>query len=321
VRAGTGRRSWNSCPTPASSACAWTSRATSSRPACRSTRSSSAIPRYRHCTAARPAASSSAPACSTCCGTTDQLLRVPSAPTYANVFMASGQSRIVEVTGGGSRHRPLHRARTGRARRHGRCWSAASWRSSKAVQRRIAERRLPRRCARPLAATSATSPACKRRRGRRAGRTRPHRRAGQQRRRPVPEPAARHHATRAGTPSCATTCTAASAWIARGLRAVDGGHGGAIVNMVADMWTSACPAWRTPAPRVPACCRSPRRRPANGAMHGVRVNAVAPGSIIGSGLRHRGRGVLGRHLQHSRNRPYEGFPLATMPDCLKPGAQ
>ncbi|HMO47872.1 MAG TPA: SDR family oxidoreductase [Rubrivivax sp.] len=25
--------------------------------------------------------------------------------------------------------------------------------------------------------------------------------------------------------------------------------------------------------------------------------------------------------EHSRNRPYEGFPLATMPDCLKPGAQ
>ena len=24
--------------------------------------------------------------------------------------------------------------------------------------------------------------------------------------------------------------------------------------------------------------------------------------------------------EHSRNRPYEGFPLATMPDCLKPGA-
>lgn len=25
--------------------------------------------------------------------------------------------------------------------------------------------------------------------------------------------------------------------------------------------------------------------------------------------------------EHSRNQPYEGFPLATMPDCLKPGAQ
>ena len=25
--------------------------------------------------------------------------------------------------------------------------------------------------------------------------------------------------------------------------------------------------------------------------------------------------------EHSCNRPYEGFPLATMPDCLKPGAQ
>jgi citronellol/citronellal dehydrogenase len=149
-------------------------------------------------------------------------------------------------------------------------------------------------------------------------------------------------------------------------------HGGAIVNIIADMWMGMPTMAHSGAARA-GMLSFTETAACEWGHAGVRVNAVAPGFVASSGfdtygpemkakfrslmktaplqrygteaevssavvylLSEGAAYITGSFIrvdggvpnarqtwkleEHSRNRPYEGFPLATMPDCLKPGA-
>jgi citronellol/citronellal dehydrogenase len=150
------------------------------------------------------------------------------------------------------------------------------------------------------------------------------------------------------------------------------GHGGAIVNIIADMWMGMPGMAHSGAARA-GMLSFTETAACEWGHAGVRVNAVAPGFIASSGfdtygpemqakfrslmktaplqrygteaeissavvylLSEGAAYITGSFIrvdggvpnarqtwkleEHSRNRPYEGFPLAKMPECLKPGA-
>jgi citronellol/citronellal dehydrogenase len=149
-------------------------------------------------------------------------------------------------------------------------------------------------------------------------------------------------------------------------------HGGAIVNIIADMWMGMPTMAHSGAARA-GMLSFTETAACEWGHAGVRVNAVAPGFVASSGFDTYGPEMKSKFRslmktaplqrygteaevssavvyllsegaayitgsfvrvdggvpnarqtwkleEHSRNRPYEGFPLATMPDCLKPGA-
>ncbi|TWO71362.1 SDR family oxidoreductase [Caenimonas sedimenti] len=150
-------------------------------------------------------------------------------------------------------------------------------------------------------------------------------------------------------------------------------HGGAIVNIIADMWMGMPTMAHSGAARA-GMLSFTETAACEWGHSGVRVNAVAPGFVASSGfdtygpemkakfrslmktaplqrygteaevssaivylLSEGAAYITGSFIrvdggvpnarqtwkleEHSRSVPYEGFPLATMPDCLKPGAQ
>ena len=149
-------------------------------------------------------------------------------------------------------------------------------------------------------------------------------------------------------------------------------HGGAIVNIIADMWMGMPGMAHSGAARA-GMLSFTETAACEWGHAGVRVNAVAPGFVASSGfdtygpeMKAKFRSLMktaplqrygteaevssavvyllgegaayitGSYIrvdggvpnarqtwkleQGSRNQPYEGFPLATMPECLKPGA-
>ncbi len=151
------------------------------------------------------------------------------------------------------------------------------------------------------------------------------------------------------------------------------GHGGAIVNIIADMWMGMPGMAHSGAARA-GMLSFTETAACEWGHAGVRVNAVAPGFVASSGfdtygpemkakfrslmksaplqrygteaevsssvvylLSEGAAYITGSYIrvdggvpnarqnwkleEHSRNQPYEGFPLARMPECLKPGAQ
>lgn len=151
------------------------------------------------------------------------------------------------------------------------------------------------------------------------------------------------------------------------------GHGGAIVNIIADMWMGMPGMAHSGAARA-GMLSFTETAACEWGHAGVRVNAVAPGFVASSGfdtygpeMKAKFRGLMktsplqrygteaevssavvyllsegaayitGSFVrvdggvpnarqtwkleEHSRSAPYEGFPLATMPECLKPGGQ
>lgn len=150
------------------------------------------------------------------------------------------------------------------------------------------------------------------------------------------------------------------------------GHGGAIVNIIADMWMGMPGMAHSGAARA-GMLSFTETAACEWGHAGVRVNAVAPGFIASSGfdtygpemqakfrslmktaplqrygteaeissavvylLSEGAAYITGSFIrvdggvpnarqtwkleEHSRSRPYEGFPLAKMPECLKPSA-
>ena len=150
------------------------------------------------------------------------------------------------------------------------------------------------------------------------------------------------------------------------------GHGGAIVNIIADMWLGMPGMAHSGAARA-GMLSFTETAACEWGHAGVRVNAVAPGFVASSGfdtygpemkakfrslmkaaplqrygteaevssavvylLSEGAAYITGSFIrvdggvpnarqtwkleEHSRSRPYEGFPLAKMPECLKPGA-
>jgi citronellol/citronellal dehydrogenase len=150
-------------------------------------------------------------------------------------------------------------------------------------------------------------------------------------------------------------------------------HGGAIVNIIADMWMGMPSMAHSGAARA-GMLSFTETAACEWGQSGVRVNAVAPGFVASSGfdtygpemkakfrslmktaplqrygteaevssaivylLSEGAAYITGSFIrvdggvpnarqtwkleEHSRSVPYEGFPLAKMPDCLKPGAQ
>ncbi|MES3015037.1 MAG: SDR family oxidoreductase [Pseudomonadota bacterium] len=150
-------------------------------------------------------------------------------------------------------------------------------------------------------------------------------------------------------------------------------HGGAIVNIIADMWMGMPGMAHSGAARA-GMLSFTETAACEWGQSGVRVNAVAPGFVASSGfdtygpemkakfrslmkaaplqrygteaevssaivylLSEGAAYITGSFIrvdggvpnarqtwkleEHSRSVPYEGFPLAKMPDCLKPGAQ
>jgi citronellol/citronellal dehydrogenase len=150
-------------------------------------------------------------------------------------------------------------------------------------------------------------------------------------------------------------------------------HGGAIVNIIADMWMGMPSMAHRGAARA-GMLSFTETAACEWGQSGVRVNAVAPGFVASSGfdtygpemkakfrslmktaplqrygteaevssaivylLSEGAAYITGSFIrvdggvpnarqtwkleEHSRSVPYEGFPLAKMPDCLKPGAQ
>jgi citronellol/citronellal dehydrogenase len=150
-------------------------------------------------------------------------------------------------------------------------------------------------------------------------------------------------------------------------------HGGAIVNIIADMWMGMPTMAHSGAARA-GMLSFTETAACEWGQSGVRVNAVAPGFVASSGfdtygpemkakfrslmktaplqrygteaevssaivylLSEGAAYITGSFIrvdggvpnarqtwkleEHSRSVPYEGFPLAKMPDCLKPGAQ
>ncbi|MCM3562714.1 SDR family oxidoreductase [Hydrogenophaga intermedia] len=149
-------------------------------------------------------------------------------------------------------------------------------------------------------------------------------------------------------------------------------HGGAIVNIIADMWMGMPGMAHSGAARA-GMLSFTETAACEWGHAGVRVNAVAPGFVASSGfdtygpemkakfrslmktsplqrygteaevssavvylLSEGAAYITGSFIrvdggvpnarqtwkleEHSRSTPYEGFPLATMPECLKPGA-
>jgi citronellol/citronellal dehydrogenase len=149
-------------------------------------------------------------------------------------------------------------------------------------------------------------------------------------------------------------------------------HGGAIVNIIADMWMGMPGMAHSGAARA-GMLSFTETAACEWGHAGVRVNAVAPGFVASSGfdtygpeMKAKFRSLMktaplqrygteaevssavvyllgegaayitGSYIrvdggvpnarqtwkleEGSRNQPYEGFPLATMPECLKPGA-
>jgi citronellol/citronellal dehydrogenase len=150
-------------------------------------------------------------------------------------------------------------------------------------------------------------------------------------------------------------------------------HGGAMVNIIADMWMGMPSMAHSGAARA-GMLSFTETAACEWGQSGVRVNAVAPGFVASSGfdtygpemkakfrslmktaplqrygteaevssaivylLSEGAAYITGSFIrvdggvpnarqtwkleEHSRSVPYEGFPLAKMPDCLKPGAQ
>ena len=150
-------------------------------------------------------------------------------------------------------------------------------------------------------------------------------------------------------------------------------HGGAIVNIIADMWMGMPTMAHSGAARA-GMLSFTETAACEWGQAGVRVNAVAPGFVASSGfdtygpemkakfrslmktaplqrygteaevssaivylLSEGAAYITGSFIrvdggvpnarqtwkldEHSRSVPYEGFPLAKMPDCLKPGAE
>ncbi|MBC5762951.1 SDR family oxidoreductase [Ramlibacter albus] len=150
-------------------------------------------------------------------------------------------------------------------------------------------------------------------------------------------------------------------------------HGGAIVNIIADMWMGMPGMAHSGAARA-GMLSFTETAACEWGHAGVRVNAVAPGFVASSGfdtygpemkakfrslmktaplqrygteaevssavaylLSEGAAYITGSFIrvdggvpnarqtwkleEHSRSRPYEGFPLAKMPECLEPGAQ
>jgi len=150
------------------------------------------------------------------------------------------------------------------------------------------------------------------------------------------------------------------------------GHGGAIVNIIADMWLGMPGMAHSGAARA-GMLSFTKTAAVEWGCCGVRVNAVAPGFVASSGfdtygpemkakfrslmktsplqrygteaevssavvylLSEGAAYITGSFIrvdggvpnarqtwkleEHSRSQPYEGFPLAKMPECLKPGA-
>lgn len=150
-------------------------------------------------------------------------------------------------------------------------------------------------------------------------------------------------------------------------------HGGAIVNIIADMWMGMPTMAHSGAARA-GMLSFTETAACEWGHAGVRVNAVAPGFVASSGfdtygpemkakfrslmktsplqrygteaevssaivylLSEGAAYITGSFIrvdggvpnarqtwkleEHSRSVPYEGFPLAGMPDCLKPGAE
>jgi citronellol/citronellal dehydrogenase len=150
-------------------------------------------------------------------------------------------------------------------------------------------------------------------------------------------------------------------------------HGGAIVNIIADMWMGMPTMAHSGAARA-GMLSFTETAACEWGEAGVRVNAVAPGFVASSGfdtygpemkakfrslmktsplqrygteaevssaivylLSEAAAYITGSYIrvdggvpnarqtwklaEHSRSVPYEGFPLARMPECLKPGAQ
>jgi citronellol/citronellal dehydrogenase len=151
------------------------------------------------------------------------------------------------------------------------------------------------------------------------------------------------------------------------------GHGGAIVNIIADMWMGMPGMAHSGAARA-GMLSFTETAACEWGHAGVRVNAVAPGFVASSGfdtygpemkakfrslmksaplqrygteaevssaivflLSEGAAYITGSYTrvdggvpnarqtwkleEHSRSVPYEGFPLARTPDCLKPGAE
>ncbi|MCW5612620.1 MAG: SDR family oxidoreductase [Rubrivivax sp.] len=149
------------------------------------------------------------------------------------------------------------------------------------------------------------------------------------------------------------------------------GHGGAIVNIIADMWLGMPGMAHSGAARA-GMLSFTETAACEWGHAGVRVNAVAPGFVASSGfdtygpemkakfrslmkaaplqrygteaevssavvylLSEGAAYITGSFIrvdggvpnarqtwkleEHSRSQPYEGFPLARMPECLKPG--
>lgn len=150
-------------------------------------------------------------------------------------------------------------------------------------------------------------------------------------------------------------------------------HGGAIVNIIADMWMGMPGMAHSGAARA-GMLSFTETAACEWGHAGVRVNAVAPGFVASSGFDTYGPEMKAKFRslmktsplqrygteaevssavvyllsegaayitgsfvrvdggvpnarqtwkleEHSRSTPYEGFPLATMPECLKPGGQ
>jgi citronellol/citronellal dehydrogenase len=150
-------------------------------------------------------------------------------------------------------------------------------------------------------------------------------------------------------------------------------HGGAIVNIIADMWMGMPTMAHSGAARA-GMLSFTETAACEWGQSGVRVNAVAPGFVASSGfdtygpemkakfrslmktaplqrygteaevssaivylLSEGAAYITGSFIrvdggvpnarqtwkleEHSRSVPYEGFPLAKMPECLKPGAE
>ena len=151
------------------------------------------------------------------------------------------------------------------------------------------------------------------------------------------------------------------------------GHGGSIVNIIADMWMGMPGMAHSGAARA-GMLSFTETAACEWGNAGVRVNAVAPGFVASSGfdtygpemkakfrslmknsplqrygteaevssavvylLSEGAAYITGSYIRvdggvpnarqtwkleaRSRSQPYEGFPLARMPECLKPGAQ
>ena len=150
-------------------------------------------------------------------------------------------------------------------------------------------------------------------------------------------------------------------------------HGGAIVNIIADMWMGMPTMAHSGAARA-GMLSFTETAACEWGQSGVRVNAVAPGFVASSGFDTYGPEMKARFrslmkaaplqrygteaeissaivyllseaaayitgsfirvdggvpnarqtwqlAEHERSKPYEGFPLARMPDCLKPDAE